>query len=261
MKDSSKDVGAAEADKRAVGLMMTSAAAAIKDGVVAEAGERAVGSMVTTESQGGVRAAKDGGSRGGYSSEDSAASAAATASRPHGMRSAAAMAKAAAEEDYGNHASAAMRPQYIFWQQHHLWYDRMRQRSNESLTEYKRRWDEETERYVAAGGSLRSDQIQALMFLQSLEEKPAVVQFKVDLSNNVMEGTGTYPASVSAMYNTLYQRKVVVQTASKPGTPGTVASSEFSFITTTVGRSSHAPKSTGGGGGKATSSQIKKRRT
>ena len=136
-------------------------------------------------------------------------------------------------------------------------YDRMRQRSNESLTEYKRRWDEETERYVAAGGSLRSDQIQALMFLQSLEEKPAVVQFKVDLSNNVMEGTGTYPASVSAMYNTLYQRKVVVQTASKPGIPGTVASSEFSFITTTVGKSSHAPKSTAGGGGKATSSQIK----
>ena len=106
MKDSSKDGGAAEADKRAVGLMMTSAAAAIKDGVVAEAGERAVGSMVTTESQGGVRAAKDGGSRGGYSSEDSAASAAATASRPHGMRSAAAMAKAAAEED--STASAAI---------------------------------------------------------------------------------------------------------------------------------------------------------
>ncbi len=48
MKDSSKDGGAAEADKRAVGLMMTSAAAAIKDGVVAEAGERAVGSMVTS---------------------------------------------------------------------------------------------------------------------------------------------------------------------------------------------------------------------
>ena len=46
---SSKDGGAAEADKRAVGLMMTSAAAAIKDGVVAEAGERAVGSMVTSE--------------------------------------------------------------------------------------------------------------------------------------------------------------------------------------------------------------------
>ena len=131
MKDSSKDGGAAEADKRAVGLMMTSAAAAIKDGVVAEAGERAVGSMVTTESQGGVRAAKDGGSRGGYSSEDSAASAAATASRPHGMRSAAAMAKAAADEDYGNHASAAMRPQYIFWQQHHLWYDKMHQLGRE----------------------------------------------------------------------------------------------------------------------------------
>ena len=34
-----------------------------------------------------------------YSSEDSAASAAATASRPHGMRSAAAMAKVAVEED------------------------------------------------------------------------------------------------------------------------------------------------------------------
>ena len=65
MKDSSKDGGAADADKRAVGLMMTSAAAAIKDGVVAEAGERAVGSMVTSELQGGVRAAKDGGWRGG----------------------------------------------------------------------------------------------------------------------------------------------------------------------------------------------------
>ena len=46
-----------------VGLMMTSAAAAIKDGVVAEAGERAVGSMVTSAAaaQVGVRTAKDGG--------------------------------------------------------------------------------------------------------------------------------------------------------------------------------------------------------
>ena len=42
------------------------------------------------------------------------------------------MAKAAAEEDYGNHASAAMRPQYIFfWQQHHLWYDKMHQLGRE----------------------------------------------------------------------------------------------------------------------------------
>ena len=79
-------------------------------------------------------------------------------------------------------------------------YDRMRQFPSESLTEYKRRWNEETDTYVAAVGDLRTDAIQALMFLESLEAKPSVVQFRADLSNKVMEGTGAYPATVNAMY-------------------------------------------------------------
>ena len=128
----------------------------------------------------------------------------------------------------------------------------MRQFPSESLTEYKRRWDEETDTYVAAGGDLRTDAIQALMFLESLEAKPAVVQFRADLSNKVMEGTGAYPTTVNAMYNLLYQRKVVIQTPSKPG--GGISGGEFSFITTAGTKApnaqkNHQSKSAAGGGG------------
>ena len=140
-------------------------------------------------------------------------------------------------------------------------YDRMRQFPSESLTEYKRRWDEETDTYVAAGGDLRTDAIQALMFLESLEAKPSVVQFRADLSNKVMEGTGAYPATVNAMYNLLYQRKVVIQTPSaKPG--GGISGSEFSFITTAGAKASsahknHHSKSAAGGGGRSSSPKTK----
>ena len=140
-------------------------------------------------------------------------------------------------------------------------YDRMRQSPGEGLTEYKIRWDEETETYVAAGGILRTEAIQALMFLESLEAKPSVVQFRADLSNKVMEGTGAYPATVNAMYNLLFQRKVVIQTPLKPGGGG--SSGEFSFITTAGAKApsahkSHHPKSApAGGGGRPSSPKTK----
>jgi hypothetical protein len=85
MKDSSKDGGAAEADKRAAGLMMTSAAAAIKDGVMAEAGKKSggvdgdIGSSSQQNRKEAFERQKMAVDAAEYSSEDSAASAAATA--------------------------------------------------------------------------------------------------------------------------------------------------------------------------------------
>jgi hypothetical protein len=90
MKDSSKDGGAAEADKRAAGLMMTSAAAAIKDGVMAEAGKKSggvdgdIGSSSQQNRKEAFERQKMAVGVAEYSSEDSAASSIAANDENHG---------------------------------------------------------------------------------------------------------------------------------------------------------------------------------
>lgn len=118
-------------------------------------------------------------------------------------------------------------------------FERLIQGQHESLTAFKSKWDQYAEDYVIAGGVMKSDADQALTFLRSLHQTSAVMQFEVELTNKVLDGSGAYPATVNQMYNQLYQRKVVVQSSSKSGS---TATGELSFVATTVGKASQNTK-------------------
>ena len=87
-------------------------------------------------------------------------------------------------------------------------YYRLQQGPTETLQHYKDRFDSALRGITALGGTAPSAADQAIDFINRLDDG-RYAQFKVDLHNSVIEGTGTYPASLVDAYNRASNRREV----------------------------------------------------